>query len=132
MTPELALAVTATIDEGSSLLIKIGKKVNEARKFRRKCALVNADAKLLLKLLEKNQEAIDGLETLNAFKQCLADIRSFVASCASWSKVDVGLEVFVRHRFPALREKTRALIEKFTFEVEVSLLYCKSTILASF
>jgi hypothetical protein len=120
MTPELALAITTTVDEGSSLLIKIGKKVNEARKFRRKCALVNADAELLLKLLAKNQEVIDDLGTLDAFKQCLADIESFVTSCASWSKVDVGLEVFIHHRFPALREKTRALLEKFTFEVEVS------------
>jgi hypothetical protein len=101
MTPELALGITATIDEGSSLLIKIGEKVNEARKFRRKCALASADAELLLKLLSKNQEAIDGLETLNAFKQCLADIESFVTSCANWSKVDVGLEVFIRHRFLA-------------------------------
>jgi hypothetical protein len=120
MTPELVLAITATVDEGSSLLIKISKRVNEARKFRSKCALVNADAKLLLKLLEKNKEAVDGLETLDAFKQCLADIESFVTSCASWSKIDVGLEVFIHRRFPALREKTRALIEKFTFEVEVS------------
>jgi hypothetical protein len=98
---DIGLAITRAVEQNASLLVVIAKKINEARRFRTKCEALRKDAEILCSMLDKNRDTIDSLQSLATFKTCLADIEAFFTSCRDWSAFNVGLEVFVKQRFPA-------------------------------
>lgn len=116
MTPELALAIDACASDSAALIVKLIKKINEVRVFKRKCGQLGAEAKLLNKTLTKNKASIKDFETLERFSTCLDRIEKFVESCTSMGYTEISWEVFFKHEFRRLRKEALALRALFTFE----------------
>lgn len=121
MGPELALAIDATINENGALVLAIIRKAKEAHRFRDKCDALAKDAATLQKILNKNKNAALSFETLADFEDCLKSIHTFVTKVTGWNAFEVALEVFVKKRFPELKLKIKAVLEKFSYEVDVGL-----------
>lgn len=121
MDPALAIAIDTCVTESTALVIKTIRKLNEVRVFKRKCAKLGNDAFTLTELLDKRRSAVDSLQSLQALKECLQRVSSFVESCAALNLVGVSMEVFVKRTYPSLRKELSALREMFLFESVVSM-----------
>lgn len=121
MEPALALAIDSCVNESSAIISSVIRKINEVRVFKRKCEKLRGDAETLTKLLERRKSAVDSLQTLQNLENCLQGVKNFVESCTSLNVVNVGFEVFVRRKYPALRKELHELREIFVFESVVSI-----------
>jgi hypothetical protein len=116
MGPELVLAIDACITESSALVVDIGKKVAQIVKLKKQCRRLGEDAKVLEQMLNKRRAAIQSIETLQDFQQCLENINAFVQSCQTYGPLDRVLEVLWRKKYPALKKEVSAVKEVFIFE----------------
>jgi hypothetical protein len=121
MSPELILAVDTAINENGALVLAIIRKAKEAYGFRSKCKALAKDAATLQDVLKKNRHATLSFETLVDLEDCLKSIDTFVTKVNGWNAFEVALEVFVKKRFPELKLRIKAVLEKFSFEVDVSM-----------
>jgi hypothetical protein len=121
MSPELILAVDAAINENGALVLAIIRKAKEAYRFRSKCKALAKDAATLQDVLKRNRNAALSFETLADLEDCLKSIDTFVTKVNGWNAFEVALEVFVKKRFPELKLRIKAVLEKFSFEVDVSM-----------
>jgi hypothetical protein len=124
MSPELILAIDAAINENGALVFAIIRKAKEAYRFRSKCEALAQDAVTLQNVLKKNKNATLSFETLADLEDCLKSIDTFVTKVNGWNAFEVALEVFVKKRFPELKLRIKAVLEKFSFEVDVSMPSC--------
>lgn len=121
MSPELILAINSAIAENGTIVAAIIRKAKETHRFRDKCDALAKDAKTLQKVLEKYKNIGFSLEILGDLEGCLKSVETFVAKVEAWSAFQVGLDVFVKKRFPELKLKVKTVLEQFMFEVDVSL-----------
>jgi len=122
MGPELVLAIDAAINENGALVVAIIRKAKEAYQFRSKCKALAKEAATLQNVLKKNRDAALSFDTLADVEDCLKSIHTFVTKVNDWNAFEVALELFVKRRFPELKLRIKAVLEKFSFEVDVSTL----------
>ncbi|KAM5349063.1 hypothetical protein ACJ41O_008886 [Fusarium nematophilum] len=115
------LGAQAAVLQNTTVLLEIVgaivEKAREAKNFRRNCLeLSNMCINLSMAFL--NHEAdLRGTQAKDEFQGCLRDVYLAVIECRGWSALHVGWEVFVQHKFKALKARLEGVQQAFGTEL---------------